>query len=168
MSDGAAVVAGATISGVIGVLVVVVQQWIVHTRDQQKARVERLAEFSAAGWVLTLCTGDLAQAERPNKPSVEAAHSEKVDRFVHALAQVQLLDDASVYEVAHDVDKELTKLIEAARSRVYSVGDWDDARTSLTEAVLRFQRTARRALDAPEIQLRRPSSDVLRNEELAT
>ena len=64
MDSAVAVVIGAVISGVVGVLVVFYQQRLVRRHEIDKARAARLSEFSAAGWTATLAISELRTRRR--------------------------------------------------------------------------------------------------------
>lgn len=77
MNSAAAVILGAVISGVIGVLVVIVQQRLSRQHELDVARIRRLSEFSAAGWAGTLVIGDLARAPLAQKAEIEQGEGSK-------------------------------------------------------------------------------------------
>ena len=60
MSSASAVVLGAVISGLVGVLVVFFQQKLVGRHEVDAARPVRLCDFSGAGWTATLLFSELA------------------------------------------------------------------------------------------------------------
>lgn len=126
MNDAVAVVLGAIISGVVGVLVVFFQQKLARQYELDSAKALRLSEFSAAGWAATLIISELARAPIAEKANIE--HSERfqtlTDRFNSALAQIQLLDDGEVYAAAHHVDRCLVELNHHARSAEASRKGW--------------------------------------------
>jgi hypothetical protein len=67
MDSAVAVVIGAVISGVVGVLVVFYQQRLARRHEIDKTRAARLSEFSAAGWTATLAISELARAPMTHK-----------------------------------------------------------------------------------------------------
>jgi type II secretory pathway pseudopilin PulG len=161
VGEGTWLVVAAIVTGIIGFTAVYVQLRHQHRREVQQARAERLAAFSAAAWVMTLQLGDLAQADRAAKAAVQDASAGHLYQYLDILAQIQLLDDADVYIAATDVDRELTILDLAARGKVFRTAELTEARRPLTDAVLAYQRIARRALGSSEIALRLPSGDAL-------
>ncbi|OKI84554.1 hypothetical protein [Micromonospora sp. CB01531] len=153
MSQAAAIIVGAAISGIIGVLVVVTQQWLTHHHDKQNARVGRLCDFMAAGWALSLALGRLAHApgEQKAKTQEHERLSELLDRFNACMAQVQLLESGDLYIAAHRLDRALAELVGAARDHQYSTTDWRLRRAAATEAVEAFHRAARRVIRSGDI-----------------
>jgi hypothetical protein len=154
MNDAAAVVVGATISGVVGILAVFFQQRLARQHERDYAKALRLSEFSAAGWAASLAISELARAREAQKDEIE--HSERfqaiVDRFNSALALIQLLDDEEVYAAAHRVDKCLVELSHHARSAEADRDSWRGMqRAELSTAVAEYQRAARRALGSPPL-----------------
>lgn len=117
MASAVAVVVGAMISGLIGVLVVFFQQRLARPHEIAVARAARLSEFSAAGWALTLAITELASAHMGSKGNLENTErlQQLTDRFNSVLAQIQLLDTGDVYASAHGVDASLVELRQAAR-----------------------------------------------------
>jgi hypothetical protein len=103
LSNALAVVLGAIISGVVGVLVIVVQQALVRSHHRYEAQVKRLSEFAAAAWSLTLVISDNARS--PIGQKVIDGDFERLrsatDAFNAAMAQIQLLEDGDVYLTAH-------------------------------------------------------------------
>ena len=59
MTNALAVVLGAVISGLVGVLVVFYQQRLAGHHEIDVARAARLSEFSAAGAECTACGGHI-------------------------------------------------------------------------------------------------------------
>ena len=156
-----AVVVGAVISGVIGVSIVLLQQWIQHRRDTRNETARRLASFSAACWVTTLDLGGLARASGDEKARLDLAMADNRNAVLEAMAQIQILDDQQVYDAAIQVDRELTQLLHIARTETLTREQWRERRAFLTPAVLRFQADARRALRKRKIELQLPSGDAL-------
>lgn len=154
MIGAAAVVLGALISGMVGVLVVIVQQRLAGRHELEMAKAHRLGELSAAGWATTLALGDLARA--PLAEKVEVEQSERfqslMDRFNSALAQIQLLDDGDVYAAAHAVDECLVHLLYEARAGVADRPSWRAKRADLGKAVATYQRAARAALGSAALR----------------
>lgn len=148
MDSAVAVIIGAVISGVVGILVVFFQQRLVRRHAVDADRVRRLSEFSAAGWAATLAIGDLARAPQAEKSDIE--NSERfqaiTDRFNSALAQIQLLDEGEVFTCAHRVDACLVALTHKARSSPIDPDSWGAGRAELSRLVAEYQRAARAAL----------------------
>lgn len=153
MTSALAVVLGALISGLVGVLVVFYQQKLAGRHEIDAARVARLSEFSAAGWTATLLISELARAPIPQKSNVEGAarYQDQNDRYNLAPAQIQLLDTGDVYRVAHRVDSCLVALERDAMSAQFDRDSWGERRGQLSSAVAEYQRAARVALGSPAI-----------------
>lgn len=155
MDSAVAVILGAAISGIVGVLVVFLQQRIARQHELDSAKAVRLSEFSAAGWAVTLIISELARAPIEKKYDIEnsARFEALTDRFNSVLAQIQLLDDGAVYVVAHRVDTCLVALHHQARTMQATREDWrTQQRAELSIAVAEYQRVARRALGAQPLQ----------------
>jgi hypothetical protein len=149
MNDAVAVVLGAIISGVVGVLVVFFQQKLARQHELDSAKALRLSEFSAAGWAATLIISELARAPIAGKANIELSDRFQAltDRFNSALAQIQLLDEGEVYTAAHRVDRCLVDLNHQARSAEADRESWRARqRAGLSRAVAEYQRAARQAL----------------------
>ena len=153
MTSASAVVLGAAISGLVGVLVVFVRQRLTGRHEVDTARVARLSEFSAAGWTATLLISELARTPIGEKPNVEGAarYQDQNDRYNLALAQIQLLDTGDVYKAAHRVDSCLIALETEARLAQFDRDMWNAKRDQLSNAVAEYQRAARVALRSPAI-----------------
>jgi hypothetical protein len=151
MDSAAAVVIGAVISGVVGVLVVFYQQNLARRHEIDKARAARLSEFSAAGWAATLAISELARSPMSQKEAIEGGERFQAltDRFNSALAQIQLLDDGDVYASAHHFNAHLTALSREARSTQIDRGTLRARHAELSEFVFEYQRAARTALGSP-------------------
>jgi len=159
-----AVVIGAVISGVVGVLVVFYQQRLVRRHEIDKARAARLSEFSAAGWTATLAISELARAPMSHKETIEGGERFQAitDRFNSALAQIQLLYDGDVYTSAHQVNAYLTTLNREARVSQIDRDTLRARHAELSAFVAEYQRAARTALGSPVLRdtmawLSRPS-----------
>jgi hypothetical protein len=151
MNSAVAIILGAAISGIVGVLVVLLQQRLVRQHELDSAKEARLSEFSAAGWAATLIISELARAPMEQKYDIEnSAHFQALtDRFNSVLAQIQLLDDGAIYAAAHRVDACLVALHHKARTAQATREDWrTKQRAELSVAVAEYQRVARRALGA--------------------
>jgi len=151
MDSAVAVILGAAISGIVGVLAVFVQQRLARQHELDSAKAQRLSEFSAAGWAATLIISELARAPLEKKRDIEnsARFQALTDRFNSVLAQIQLLDDGEVYAAAHRVDTCLVGLHHHARTAEATREDWRTRqRAELSKAVAEYQRAARRALGA--------------------
>jgi hypothetical protein len=148
VDSAVAVVIGAVISGVVGILVVFYQQGLARRHEIDTARAARLGEFSAAGWAATLAISELARASLAQKADIEntARFQALTDRFNSALAQVQLLDDGDVYETAHRINDCLTALSHEARGVQVDRDSWSSKRVELSRFVAEYQRAARSAL----------------------
>jgi hypothetical protein len=148
MSSAAAVVIGALISGVVGVIVVFYQQKLARGHEVDKARASRLSAFSAAGWSATLAISELARAPVDQKETIEGSERFQAlsDKFNSALAQIQLLDDGEVYTTAHRVNACLTALNREARSVQFDRGAIRAKHAELSVYVADYQRAARKAL----------------------
>lgn len=148
-----AVVAGALISGLVGVLVVFYQQKLARSHEVDKARAARLSEFSAAGWSATLAISELARTPADEKEAVEASDRFQAlsDRFNAALAQIQLLDDGEVYATAHRVNAYLTALNHDARSAQFDHAAVRARHAELSAHVAAYQRAARKALGSTDL-----------------
>lgn len=151
MNNTVAIVLGAFISGMVGVLVVIVQQRLARQHELDTARARRLGEFSAAGWAATLSVSALARAPLDQKAEIEEAEALQsiADRFNSALAQIQLLDTGDVYVAAHNVDACLVRLIRDAGSGQFDADAWRAKRAKLAQAVAEYQRAARKVLGSP-------------------
>jgi hypothetical protein len=130
-----AVVIGAVISGVVGVLVIFYQQSLARRHEIDTARAARLSEFRAAGWAATLAIGELARSPLAQKAVIEntSRFQTLTDRFNSALAQVQLLDDGDVYEAAHRINDCLTALNHGARGAQVDRDSWSSRRAELSK-----------------------------------
>lgn len=144
----ASVIVGATVSGVIGILVVFTQQWLSRRHQDRSEHVARLTEFSAAAWALTLAIGRLAHAPDDKKESVEERErvSALGDAFNSCMAKIQLLEGGAVYATAARLDRELAALVPLARDHEFETVEWRQARAGVTAAVEEFQRAARVSL----------------------
>ena len=153
MTSASAVVLGAVISGLVGILVVFYQQRLAGRHEVDAARVARLSEFSAAGWTATLLISELAQASSAQKPGIHnaARYQDQNDRYNLALAQIQLLDSGDVYQTAHRVDSCLVALEREALLTQFDSDTWRSKRVPLSVAVAEYQRVARVALRSPAI-----------------
>lgn len=153
LSSAAAVLVGALISGVVGVLVVFYQQRLARGHELDKARAARLSEFSAAGWSATLAISELARTPPEQKEAVESSDRFQAlsDRFNAALAQIQLLDDGEVYVTAHSVNAYLTTLNREARSAQFDHAAIRARHAELSTHVAAYQRAARRALGSTDL-----------------
>lgn len=152
--DAMAIVSGAIISGIVGVLVVFFQQRLARQHDIDTAKALRLSEFSAAGWAATLAVGELARAPAAQKNDIEntVRFQTVTDRFNSALAQIQLLDDGDVYDAAHRVDTCLVDLIHYGRSTQADYHSWRvKQQEGLSYAVAGYQRAARRSLGSSSL-----------------
>lgn len=118
MDSTVAIILGAAISGMVGVLVVFIQQRLARQHELDSAKAARLSEFSAAGWAATLIISEIARAPIQQKRDLEnsARFQALTDRFNSVLAQIQLLDDAEVYAAADRVDECLVALHHQARA----------------------------------------------------
>ena len=153
MDSAVAVVVGAVISGVVGLMVVVVQQVLARRHELNTAKAVRLSEFSAAGWAATRAIIELARAAPADKATIAESHRFRalVDRFNSALAQIQLLDDGEVYAAAHRVDACLVALTNHVRSAQADQESWRASRAELSAQVAQYQRAARRALGSSDL-----------------
>jgi hypothetical protein len=154
MNDAVAIVSGAIISGIVGVLVVFFQQRLARQHDLDTAKALRLSEFSAAGWAATLAIGELARVPLAQKDDIEntVRFQAVTDRFNSALAQIQLLDDGDVYAAAHRVDACLVDLIHYGRSTEADRHSWRaKQQEGLSDAVAAYQRAARRSLGSSSL-----------------
>ena len=158
MDSAVAVVVGAAISGVIGLLVTVVQQALARRHELDTAKAVRLSEFSAAGWAATLAISELARAAPADKAAIEESDRFRAltDRFNSALAQIQLLDDGEVYAAAHRVDASLVALTRQARSAQADRDGWRASRAELSAHAAQYQRAARRALRSSDLPDTKP------------
>ena len=151
MNGAVAIILGAAISGIVGVLAVFIQQRLARQHEVDSAKAQRLSEFSAAGWAATLIISEIARAPLAKKRDIEnsARFQALTDRFNSVLAQIQLLDDDEIYASAHRVDKCLVDLHHHARTAEATREDWRTRqRAELSIAVAEYQRAARRALGA--------------------
>ncbi len=154
MNDAIAIVSGAIISGIVGVLVVFFQQRLARQHELDTAKALRLSEFSAAGWAAALAISEFARAPVEQKGAIEntARFQAITDRFNSALAQIQLLDDGDVYASAHRVDAFLVDLTHHARSAQADRNSWRaEQREGLSHAVAAYQRAARRSLGSSSL-----------------
>lgn len=154
MNEAVAIVSGATISGLIGILVVFFQQKLARQHELDTAKTLRLSEFSAAGWAAALVISELARVPVEQKGDIENSvrYQAITDRFNSALAQIQLLDDGDVYASAHRVDACLVDLTHHARSARADRDIWrSKQREELSRAVAAYQRAARRSLGSSSL-----------------
>jgi hypothetical protein len=151
MDSTVAIILGAAISGIVGVLVVFLQQRLARQHELDSAKAARLSEFSAARWAATLIMSELARAPVEKKHDIEnsARFQALTDRFNSVLAQIQLLDDNEIYAAAHRVDTCLVALHHQARAAQATREDWRSGQQAeLSIAVAEYQRVARRVLGA--------------------
>lgn len=153
MSSALAVVLGAVISGLVGILVVFYQQRLAGRHEVDIARGARLSEFSAVGWTATLMISELARAPMSQKAAIKNAprYEAHIDQFNLALAQIQLLDNGDVYITAHRIHACLVTLERQALSRQFDRTEWHDRRVPLALAVADYQRAGRADLKSPAI-----------------
>lgn len=158
MASAIATVAGAIIAGIVGILAVGFQQRIARQHQQETAQVQRLSEFSAAGWAASLTIIKLSESPSSRKTDTESsdAYQGAIDRFNSVLAQIQLLDAGEVYQAAHRVNECLVHLGREARGRRINLAAWQSSRADLSDAVALYQQAARRALGAPAIEGNEP------------
>lgn len=145
VSNAAAVVVGATISGVIGILVIVTQQSLVRRHELSAARIARLSDFAAQAWTLTLVISQLARAPLSEKQEILDSRRilESTDAFNSAMAKIQLLESGDVFVAAHAIDRCLVYLTREARSRQFDREEWKLLRSDLSAAVDEYQQAAR-------------------------
>jgi len=153
VTSGLAVVLGAVISGLVGIIVVFFQQMLARRHEDDAARIARLSEFSAAGWTSTLLISELAHAPIDQKPDIRgsARYQDQQDRYNLSLAQIQLLDSGDIYVAAHRVDSCLVALEREAVSAQFDRDAWRAKRSQLSTAVAEYQRVARVALGSVAI-----------------
>lgn len=146
MSDAVAIVLGAAVSGLVGILVVVLQQRLEHKRESATAHAARLAEFSAAAWGVWDDLGPLALAADKEAVRTALGTREAWDRFNASFAQMQLLEARTLYDSATAVQHEFVRCKRLARDQIWESDDWRPIRDPLYAAMVEFERLARKAL----------------------
>jgi hypothetical protein len=84
----------------VSIVVVFLQQLLQRRHERRTEAAERLAEFSAASWAITVGLGRLARTPTEHKRTVREEVDRDAGRLNTALARVQLLDNESVYRAA--------------------------------------------------------------------
>jgi hypothetical protein len=153
MTDATAIVVGAAISGLIGVLVVFVQRRLERRHELKDQTAARLASFVAAAWNAYDDLGPLARAEGAEKEQLrrDLGTREAWDRFNAALAQVQMLDDEQVNRAATGVLHQLVRCHRLARERAWQRDAWRAEREAVLRAIADFQQAGRRSLGVAAI-----------------
>jgi hypothetical protein len=136
MSDAAAIVIGATVSGLVGVLVVALQHALQLKSEAAGIRARRLSEFTAAAWGAFDDLGPTTRASTDSKEArkAELGTREAWDRFNAAFAQVQILETKDVYDAATSVQHEMVRC-----KRLATETEW-----ILTAGALSESRSSRR------------------------
>ncbi|MCG5473027.1 hypothetical protein LADH09A_000911 [Micromonospora sp. LAH09] len=140
-----------SISAVVAMAVVWLQYSLERRRQQRADRAERLAGFFAASHALVLHLGNLARAPLDEKDQIEVKARDLEDRINSRLAQVQLLEDRDIVDVARRLDGQLVHLARQARTKQWPRDDWREARADLSLVVSAYQSAARRKLGAEKL-----------------
>ena len=148
MSDSVAILIGAAVSGLVGVLVVALQHVLQLRSEAAGVRARRLSEFTAAAWGAFDDLGPTARASTDSKEArkAELGTREAWDRFNAAFAQVQVLETKDVYDAATSVQHEMVRCKRLATETEWDPDSWRAEREPLFEKMLAFQRVARAAL----------------------
>jgi hypothetical protein len=129
------VLVASAISAVVALTVVALQSDFERRRQAYAARIERLANFFAAAHAVAIGIGSLARTEIGDKDATELRIREELaDRFNTRFAQIRLLEDQELVDVATRLDRELVAQTELARSKQWSRADWRMTRMHLRRA----------------------------------
>jgi hypothetical protein len=153
MDESDAALIAASVSAAVSIVVVVLQQLLQRRHERRRETAERLAEFSAATWAITVGLGRLARAPMDEKRVVREDVDRDSDRLNTALARIQLLDKEPVYRSAVAIDSRLVALRRSALTQQWADDAWRASRGDLTDAVRRFQSAARQQLGSPSVRL---------------
>lgn len=153
VTDSAAVIVGASISALVAMIVVGLQHQLERSRRARDARAARLARFMAASHAIVLGLGDVARApEAEKKALMIRLKTDQEDRINQALAELRLLEQQPVVDVAIELDRELTRLTPIAKKQMWSPEDWRSQRDPLDLLVKAYETTGRQALGYPALR----------------
>jgi hypothetical protein len=149
MTDSAAVLLGATISSLVAIAVVALQQSLNRREQQRQARAERLGNFAAVAWSATDVIGVMARTPMAAKELAgpDQDRGRQIFETFHArLSLIQLLEDPKVVEAAEAVDQAIALHSRLSLAQHLTRDEWRTARVPLREAIGAFRLVARRTL----------------------
>jgi hypothetical protein len=100
-----------------------------------------------ASYATVLAIGALARAPMSSKDHVDEAICGAEEEALNAsLTRLHLFEDDDILLAATEIDRELTRLPELARSKKWTRAEWRFKRNQLSDLTLQFEAIARRKL----------------------
>lgn len=153
MNTSVAVLIGSVISAIVAMAVVTLQYSLERRRQSVADRAERLGEFLASSFAISVGIGEIARASFEDKVRVEAdVRADLEDRLNRSLTKVRLFEDEDVVTAATYLERELTRITSVARSQVWSRVEWRRQRSQLSMLTDEYETIARRKLGRQRLQ----------------
>lgn len=154
MNTSAAVLIGSAISAIVAMAVVALQHSLERRKQSLAERAERLGEFLASSYAVAVGIEEVAIAPTGNKAAIEVnVRSIVEDRFNSCLTRLRLFEDADIVAAATYLEREMTRLMGAARDRVWPRGEWRvNERTLLARLTGEYEAIARYKLRRKRLQ----------------
>jgi hypothetical protein len=153
MNTSTAVLIGSVISAIVAMAVVTLQYSLERRRQSVADRAERLGEFLASSFAVSVGIGEIARASFEDKVRVEAdVRSALEDRLNRAMTKVRLFEDEDVVAAATHLERELTRITGIARGQAWTRAEWRRQRSQLSVLTDKYETIARRKLGRQRLQ----------------
>lgn len=152
MNSSAAVLVGSALSAIVAMVVVALQHSLERRRQSLAERADRLGDFLASSYAVSVGIEEIARASLDDKAQVEVdMRSALQDRLNISLTRLRLFEEANVVAAATYLERELTRITVLARVQVWSRVEWRGQRTELSRLTNEYEWTARRSLGRPRL-----------------